>query len=434
LAWPGDPNCAIFWNGRYHLHYIYDRSAEVGVDPMERIKARESDFAFAHVSSTDMVHWEWHPTTLAPARTGHGMFSGTAFLTKEGRPAIVYHGWTSDANHVAIAEDDDLERWSDPIEARVHVRPDQDGDPIFHFDPDIWLDGDRYYAIFGGGPQTGKSATFFTSTDLANWDYLGVFLDPDLPEAADDSDVACANFFRIGDKYMLLCISHNKGCRYYLGDWKDGRFVPEFHGRMNWQGGDVFAPESLLTPDGRRVMWAWAYVEGPQSGIQTLPRELELPADGTLRIRPLRELETLRGDERRESGVLVDGGSRVLDGISGDALEIDVTIRPGTSRRFGVRVHVDERGAGGLPVAVDLDANTLSIGEVAAPFELGRDDEVRLRVFVDKFLVEAFANDRQAVLLSHLADPADVSVAVFADDGDVRADVRAWRMSSIHAA
>jgi hypothetical protein len=36
---------------------------------------------------------------------------------------------------------------------------------------------------------------------------------------------------------------------------------------MNWSqetganvyghGGEFFAPESLLTPDGRRVMWAW---------------------------------------------------------------------------------------------------------------------------------------------------------------------------------
>ena len=38
---PGDPNCAFYWKGKYHLHYIYKCG---GVN-------------FAHVSSDDMVHW-----------------------------------------------------------------------------------------------------------------------------------------------------------------------------------------------------------------------------------------------------------------------------------------------------------------------------------------------------------------------------------------
>ena len=74
---PGDPNGAFYWKGRYHLHYIYE--AKDGV-------------SWAHVSSTDMVHWKWHPTTLTPATMGHGLFSGTGFVTKEGKPAIIYHG------------------------------------------------------------------------------------------------------------------------------------------------------------------------------------------------------------------------------------------------------------------------------------------------------------------------------------------------------
>lgn len=74
---PGDPNGAFFWKGRYHLHYIYE-----GRDGV----------SWAHVSSRDMIHWRWHPTTLTPATMGHGLFSGTGFLTREGRPAIIYHG------------------------------------------------------------------------------------------------------------------------------------------------------------------------------------------------------------------------------------------------------------------------------------------------------------------------------------------------------
>ena len=77
IASPGDPNPAFFWKGRYHLHYIYKN---------------HTGFVFAHVSSEDMVHWEWHPTLLGPETMGHGMFSGTGFITMDGRAAMTYHG------------------------------------------------------------------------------------------------------------------------------------------------------------------------------------------------------------------------------------------------------------------------------------------------------------------------------------------------------
>ena len=70
-------------------------------------------------------------------------------------------------------------------------------------------------------------------------------------------DISCANMFKIGNKWMLLCISHRLGCRYYLGDFKDEKYLPEFQAMMSWNGNNFFAPESVLTKDGRRVMWAW---------------------------------------------------------------------------------------------------------------------------------------------------------------------------------
>ena len=136
-AMPGDPNCAFFWKGRYHLHYIY---------------RNDEGFVFAHVSSKDMVHWKWHPTTLTPAFTGHGMFSGTGFFTKNGKPAIIYHGQGSGRNQIAVAEDDQLEKWSKPWKLEPRIQPGQDGSKIANWDPDAWLDGDTYYALSGGSP------------------------------------------------------------------------------------------------------------------------------------------------------------------------------------------------------------------------------------------------------------------------------------------
>ena len=152
-AFPGDPNCAFYWKGKYHLHYIYNND---GVN-------------FAHVFSDDMVHWKWQPTTLTQKAIGHGMFSGTGFFTKEGKPAIIYHGWGSGKNQLAIAQDDKLETWSKSYPLEPKIKPGQDGGLIANWDPDAWLDGDNYYALSGGSPGSGKPPTLFKSTDLKNW-------------------------------------------------------------------------------------------------------------------------------------------------------------------------------------------------------------------------------------------------------------------------
>jgi sucrose-6-phosphate hydrolase SacC (GH32 family) len=54
-AMPGDPNTAFYYKGRYHLHYIYKN---------------DTGYVFGHVSSTDMVHWKWHPTAVSRVRSG----------------------------------------------------------------------------------------------------------------------------------------------------------------------------------------------------------------------------------------------------------------------------------------------------------------------------------------------------------------------------
>ena len=417
-AMPGDPNPAWFWQGRYHMHYIY---------------RNQTGFVFAHVSSTDMVHWQWHPTVLAPPTTGHGMFSGTGFFTKEGRPVMIYHGEGSGRNHLAYGLDDRLEKWTKPEPV---IPRDADGtEPeMRHWDPDCWLNGDTYYAISGG-----KSPHLMKSGDLKSWLHLGLLLHDDHPAdlgVSRDEDISCANMFRIGNKWMLLCISHQLGCRYYLGDFKDEKYLPEFHAMMSWNGNHFFAPESIATPDGRRVMWAWLLgLPIHPTGVQSLPRELELPADGVLRIRPLRELSGLRCDERQEAGVVVKAGGRhQLKGVAGDAYELELHVASPSAREFGIDVLCDGKGGRGLRVAVDRENKVLRVGRVSAPFELKDGEELILRVFVDKNLVEVFANDRQAAV-SAVEDwaPGNTGACLFSEGGEVMVrKATTWRMNTTY--
>ena len=54
-------------------------------------------------------------------------------------------------------------------------------------------------------------------------------------------------------KWVLTCISHRLGCRYFIGDFKDEQYLPEYHAVMGGNIRRYFAPESLQTPDGRQV-------------------------------------------------------------------------------------------------------------------------------------------------------------------------------------
>ncbi|MEM9018336.1 MAG: glycoside hydrolase family 32 protein, partial [Verrucomicrobiota bacterium] len=215
LSAPGDPNAAFHLDGTAHLHYILRHDYN-----------GKRSFSFVHVTSPDLLHWEWQLTKLQPSFTGHGMFSGTGFLTKEGKPAIIYHGQGSDParNFIAIAKDRELSAWEKPYPIEVDGAPEN----MRHWDPDCFLIGETYYAISGG-----KDPSLFKSDDLKSWTYVGPFLSHEPSGVVIGEDVSCANFFPIddpssgGQKWMLLCISHTHGSRYYLGDWdeKNEQFV-----------------------------------------------------------------------------------------------------------------------------------------------------------------------------------------------------------------
>ena len=415
-AMPGDPNCAFYWKGLYHLHYIYNH---------------RKGFAFAHVSSQDLVHWTWHPTTLFPKTTGHGMFSGTGFITKEGQPAIIYHGQGSGRNQLAFALDDQLEQWTKPVP--IIPKDAAGSEPKFNnWDPDCWLNGDTYYAISGGG-----NPSLMKSSDLKSWLFLGPLLHNDYPAnigMPKGEDISCANMFKIGQKWMLLCISHGLGCRYYLGDFKDEKYLPEFQAMMSWNGNNYFAPESVLTKDGRRVMWAWLLnLPVAPCGIQSLPRELELPDDGVLRIRPLRELEGLRFDGKQVEGITVKSETvQMLKEISGNTLEMEVTFPAPAAKEFGLDVLCDKNGENGVRVAYLGESKKLRVGTVQAPFALKPGEALTLRVFLDKNLVEVFANDRQAAVSARKHVPENLAVRLFSNGGDTTVkQVKSWKMKPI---
>jgi beta-fructofuranosidase len=428
---PFDPNGAIYWKGRYHLFYIFQD---------------KRGHNWGHVSSTDLFHWRHHPTGLVS-----GMFSGNCFINKEGRPTMCYHQ-VGQGNAMAVALDDELNQWkklaSNPITPKT-----QPGDPHHglyrSWDPYGWLEGGTYYAIFGGQrPAVAKAPSLG-----GEWKYVGDLMANSVAGVSINEDVSCPDLFKIGNKHMLLCISHRLGCRYYLGDWKGEQFHPTFHEKMSWVDNSFFAPESLLDDKGRRIMWAWIFdrpgfkmrSDYGWSGTMSLPSVLSLGKDGRLRINPPEEIERLRYHGKKRTNLTVEADSDLaLEGIGGNSIELALEMTASNAKQFGIKIGCSPGGEEQTPVyydavekklKVDTTASSLTEGPKsveAGPFALNDAEPLKLRVFVDKSVVEVFANGRQAVMRRiYPSRPDSVGVKLFSLGGKAHVtSLEAWEMAA----
>lgn len=425
-AMPFDPNGAIYWKGRYHLFYIYQDGL---------------GHNWGHVSSTDLFHWRHHVTGLQT-----GMFSGNCFVNKDGVPTMCYHQ-VDQGNAMAVATDDDLDQWTklktNPITPKTTPGDPFDG-KYRSWDPYGWLEGDTYYAIFGGEhPAVAKSKSLG-----GQWSYVGDLMANTVPGVSINEDVSCADFFQLGGKQILLCISHRLGARYYVGEWKGEQFHPELHEQMSWNDNSFFAPESLVDEKGRRIMWSWIFDkpgfgtndDKGWSGTMSLPRVLTLGPDNRLRMDVPKEIERLRYNPVDIKSSMVESGEVTLPGVRGDSLELQLTTKAPAHGRVGVKVCV-EPGVEETPVYYDADTQKLVIdttkssakgintGIEAGPLALKPGEDLKLRVFVDKSVVEVFANGRQAVMRRiYPSQGGKKAVRIFATGRAEFTTVKAWQM------
>jgi len=430
LCMPFDPNGAIFWKGRYHLFYIFQN---------------ERGHCWGHVSSTDLVHWRHHRTGLVG-----GMYSGNCFINKDGVPTMCFHDEQRENNTMAVALDDELNEWKKlELITPKTTEGDKYHDKYDSWDPYGWLEGDTYYAIFGGKmPGIAKSRSMEGA-----WEYVGDLFAHGIKGVSLNEDVSCADMFKIGDKYMLLCISHRLGCRYYLGQWKNEQFYPEFHEQMSWVDNDFFAPESLLDDKGRRIMWAWIF-DGREddtieasgwSGTMSLPRILWLGKDGMLRMKPAEELEMLRYNGRERTNLTIKADTELpLKEIHGNSLELKLEIAPSKAEQVGLKVCCSPNGEEQTLIYYDatdkklkIDTRKSSLGEgrksvEAGPFKLNDDEPLKLQVFVDKSVVEVFANERQAVMRRIYPIRKDsLGVELFSKGGSMTVkSLQSWDMAA----
>jgi len=469
-AMPFDPNGAIFHKGVYHLWYIFQPKNSNAIN--SKGEKTEWQHEWQHVSSLDLFHWRWHSNSLTPNRehSESGVFSGNAFKAKDGNTVIAYHGWGSDGNSIAYSNDDELNLWT-KSKNNPTAKPG--------WDPHMWYqsDTDLYYQISGSKPSSGKKPIVYTAKNYMDpMNKIGDFMAFDMPDVEWHEDISCPDFFKLEDKWVLVLISHSRGARYYIGEWDGKQFKPESHKRINFPGGPVFAPETLLDDKGRRIFWAWLYdgyqrkqisQKGYSDGVMTMPRVLKLSKDKlSLNITPAKEIENLRYDPKELKGFQVKSNeSYRLKEIYGNSLEIKITIDPKKSKIFGVKVLTSEDGQEQTKILIDKNQNVLAIDMSKssvqnpkysqysmmsasfkknineyknltttvqkAPFKLNEDELITLRIFIDKSIIEVFVNDG-AQSITQVVYPSLKSsnkIEVFSDDTEIEIKkINAWKL------
>jgi beta-fructofuranosidase len=462
-----DPNGLAFWNGNWHLFY-------------QAYPPEDTRQHWGHAISKDLIHWRDLPLAIYP-NPERAVFSGSTLVEKD-RVIAMYHG-TMVGNMVAVSSDPLLLNWEKVTGKAVIPIRSETGFPLPYnvFDPCIWEKDGIYYSLSAGRRNEGpggkpvRANFLFRSKDLAKWEYMHEFVEDDIFTLVGD-DGACPYFWPIGERYILNFFSHMSGGQYLLGDYDkvDDKFIVTSAGKYNHGAvspSGVHAPSAAPDGEGGLIIIFNMNPGKPTPGwnqIMTLPRRLTLLSKDELGQEPAGDIESLRYNAKHMDAMTLPANKEiVLKGISGDAMEIIAEIDPKNSQMVELNVlrspnkqeftritFFKEKGfnkgrqniPGSPPVNVNysllsIESSYSSIlpdvrtrAPETAPLFLEPGETLKLRVFIDKSVVEVFANGKQVVAMRIYPgrdDSKGVSIRAQGADAELKS-LDAYQMRSIY--
>jgi sucrose-6-phosphate hydrolase SacC (GH32 family) len=468
-GWMNEPHAPFYQDGRYHLFFQKNPFGPFW-----------HQIHWGHWTSPDMVHWRELPMALAPeddTLAPDGIWSGSATHAQDGTPVLFFTAGNDKApihERVGIARpadpsDPDLRRWTKHPVPVTEQQPGPGHTGDFR-DPFVFRDdaGNRWFELVGSRAPGGSGmALVHESSDLIHWRYRGPLFTLDAKRYP--------GFDRTFELPVLLPIGKGRDGRprhvfltdvgaqayYWIGvfDPAAARFMPDSEAPRVFDLGDhhFSGPSGFVDPKtGRTIVfsiaqgertvrdeWAsgWAHNAG-------LPVTLALGPDDDLRLAPIDELKSLR------QALLLDladvspaAAAARLAGVDGDLLEVELELAPapGVAARRGLVVRKTPDGAEHTDLVVDaatkrfdidrthttLDAQARSHGVQGGTFDAGG-DHLRLRVFLDRSMVEAYINERKSITSRmYPTRPDATGLALIAAPGDRVVRLRVWRMGAL---
>lgn len=459
IGWINDPNGFSVYKGEYHLfHQYHPYDTEWG--PMH----------WGHLKTRDFIKWDRLPVALAPDASfdKDGCFSGNACETPDGKQLIIYTGvvkefdeaghMLSETQHqcVAVGDGVDYEKYDGNPVISVDTLPEGASHSDFR-DPKIWREGDSYYCLAANRGKDGFGALrMYKSKDALHWSFVKTFAEC---KGRYGTMWECPDFFSLKDMHVLVISpmemeaespEFHSGhgviaiCGDYNADTKD--FADKWVQSVDY-GIDFYAPQTLIAPDGRRIMTGWMRNwatkdmrrgKAPIFGAMTLPRELTVK-NNRIYINPVREIENYRVNPVHIEKAYVKE-SAAFEGICGRTLDMTVEVDEGDYSFFKIKLC---KGAGHeADLIYRPKEGTVTIDRTYASGRMDtvqqrnfpvdyHDGAAKFRVIMDKDSIELFVNDgeRVATFITYndlnedsIEFEADREVGITIDKYDIKVD------------
>ena len=360
---------------------------------------------------------------------------------------------------LAVGDGIDFEKWHlNPVLTEYSLPAG--GDRHDFRDPKLFRLRDGRYACIAvnRSEDTSGQVLLYTSEDGFAWKYETV-----IAKCMNRYGKMweCPDFFELDGKQVLIVSPQDmlpSGLEYHSGngtvcligscDKDNFDFREEFDQAIDY-GIDFYAPQTVLSPDGRRIMIGWMQnwdacairePESPWAGQMSLPRELHI-RNGRLYQWPTREFDALRRDKTEYHNVHVGSEKICLEGISGRMVDMELTIRPMPPEDSYTKfvMHFAEKGKTNTAIRFRPHEATLKIdrkfsGSRRAILHQRRclvenaERELKLRIILDRYSCEIFIDGGRKVMTSAIyTDQAAESIS-FRADGNVLMDITKYNI------
>ena len=441
-----DPNGPILVGDVAHLYYQYRPTLDLA-----------SPVLWGHVTSTDLVHWDYHRPAIAPhPQLGDrgGCWSGNTVLDDSSLVRAFYSGNVTGEplqRTLMATSSDGGYSFASPREV-VESPAEAENIEVLR-DPFVWRDGPTWRMALGAGTSDETAMVrLYESDDLETWAYAGPLLR--MPRTRTDGWDSgamweCPQILVVDGQLVALVGSWlpTEGIMNVLSvaapDPKDGPEVKASAVHLVDHGPNFYAASALGQSPYGPLVWGWATegrspewcLEDGWSGMLTLPRAVSLRPDGALSSAPLAQMSTLRVEQT---------GQDVPGSLHGLGAQFELLLTPleaVTDDACVLRLHFGQGEY--LEISVDYGANSVTIDREHASNDARADggvitltdlDELRsadgIVGFVDGSILELFLPDgRVATTRFYPTNPPPWSLEL---TGHEQPQVRVWELTSSH--
>ncbi|WP_407945738.1 GH32 C-terminal domain-containing protein [Paenibacillus puerhi] len=472
--WMNEPHAPLYYNGQYHLFYQNNQHGPYW-----------HNMHWGHWVSEDMVHWRDLPPALAPElfqADPDGDWTGTAVLDDSGNPTLFFTAgndskpYISSNQNVGVARstvktdgDNDLKSWVKERKLAVAQQPGQGKLGEFR-DPYVFKDGSTWFMFVGTGIEgQGGTAAVYSTTDpnLMNWMYRGPLYQTNQAEYPYLGAVwELPVLLPLGKGKHVLAISPvgpgaDVEVYYWIGSWNSStaKFIPDHPEPQLMDFGDFkfTGPSGFTDPaTGRNIMFTIAQGERPSQEESDagwahnagLPVELSLRADGRLGIKPIDELQSLRGQQllNMTTDTSFAAANQALSSITGDTLEIELELARGSADQVGIKVRKSPNSEEETLVYYKNSTDeygvdrTKTVAGTSKGIQKGKVDigseNVKLHLYLDKSMLESYLNGLKSITTRTYSTRDDAKGLQLWGDANTNSIVvkslKVWRMNSAY--